>query len=396
LGVINACRDPLDFEPVQRKHKVFSRLFRWVDLGKNLTRLIPLLYSSSSISPIEAKYLELGWLQDVLDRAYRIEREVDALSRLYEGKGGTSVQNIVIDGHNLAFRCLYAPGMETLSDTKGRPTGMLVGFLRSLTALKKRYPDAHICVCWDGSSQRRRQLFAGYKANRGERAGNGSFDQIAWLRETLAILGVEQAYNSEEEADDVIGALVRGIFKGQRNMILSTDRDFLQLVTRTDYQLVPSVGGKKEILYDVDAVVRDYGVPPERMVLLRAFLGDTSDNIPGVPRVPTKVLTNLVRLYSSVDKVYSSSLAGLTKSQYEKLREAEDQVRLNVRLMSLDTGTTFVLTKPDPNQNVAQERLQDVEIKAAPILAAFFDRVAGPEEQRVDNDERLRDPGRPG
>ncbi len=395
-GVINACQGTLDFDPIQRKHLVFERLFRWISHGNQLTKLLPLLYSSLSVSTLEAKYLELGWLQDVIERMYRIEREVDALGRSHESRGGTSVQNIIIDGHNLAFRCLYAPGMSALANTQGHPTGMIVGFLRSLASLKKRHPDAHICVCWDGSPKRRRQLFAGYKASRGERADGGGFDQMAWLRATLSFLGVEQAHNPEEEADDVIAALVRGMFKGQRNLILSTDRDFLQLVTRTDYQLVPSVGGKKEILYDVDAVVRDYGVPPERMVLLRAFLGDTSDEIPGVPRVPTKILTNLVRLYSSVDKVYSSSLAGLTKSQYEKLREAEAQVRLNVRLMSLDTGTTFVLTRPDPNQIVAQERLQDVEMKAAPILAAFFDRAVGSEEQRVENDERLRDSGRPG
>ena len=144
------------------------------------------------------------------------------------------------------------------------------------------------------------------------------------------------------------------------------------------------------MLYDSDMVLSEYGVPPNLMVTLRAFLGDTSDNIPGVPRVPAKVITKLVRAYETIDAVYKSNLVSLTKYQFEKLREAEVQVRLNIPLMTLDTRAPFMLLSPDANPKVVQERLLDVEVKSEPLLAAFFGGSAGPE---VREHERIRDPG---
>ena len=137
----------------------------------------------------------------------------------------------------------------------------------------------------------------------------------------------------------------------------------------------------------------EYGVPPYQILTLRSFLGDTSDNISGVSRVPVKIITNLVRLYGSIDGVYASNLAGITKLQYTKLSEAEDQVRLNEILMRLDIGVSFATKNPNPNHIAAFEHLQGVEIQPDPILTAFNCVMDGLNVRRVHNDERICDPG---
>jgi DNA polymerase-1 len=200
------------------------------------------------------------------------------------------------------------------------------------------------------------------------------FDQLAFLREVLPRLGVWQGVSPDEEADDVIASLVRGSLRGQNNLIYSTDRDLLQLVSGTTQMLVPGVGGRKDAMYDQAAVERTFGVPPESIVQLRAFFGDTSDNIPGVPRVPKKVLRALVTAHKTVSGVYGSGLAGLTKSQYEKLRASEPQVTINVELMTL-VNVPVSITDPNVDADVAARRLQELDIKSSPLLEPFFGRA---------------------
>jgi len=103
------------------------------------------------------------------------------------------------------------------------------------------------------------------------------------------------------------------------------------------------------------------------------MVGDNSDNIPGVSRIPSKILSALVRSYGTVDKVFSSGLPGLTKAQYAKLREAEEQIRLNVDLMTLrEIPVTQI--DPNPDQIAASTRLQDVEVKPEVIEPLYGSR----------------------
>ena len=371
-ALVVACETPLDVQPLVELSTHLTRTHTWCVEGKTLTSF--LAATVPNVAPIEAKYLEWEWLTGMLGRLTQVYKDVDAIDRVctVEEDGVDKVQNIVVDGHNLAFRCLYAPGMTALTDSHGRPTGIILGFLRSLGALAKRFPEASLYVTWDGSSQRRKRMFPDYKATRAHHA-TPEFDQIGWLREALPLLGVAQAFHPEEEADDVIASLVRTTLRGQCNVILTTDRDLLQLVTDRDEVLVPVVGGRKEIRFDPAAVEAEYGVPPCQMPVLRAFLGDTSDNIPGVPRLPVKVAAGLVRTYGgSIQKIYDSGLAEVTKFQYAKLREAEAQVRLNADLMRLDIGIAFSTADPARDMPAVQQRLQEVAIQPDPILAAFF------------------------
>jgi DNA polymerase-1 len=194
---------------------------------------------------------------------------------------------------------------------------------------------------------------------------------MGFLKKLLPALGVTQLFNPNEEADDVIATMVQGELASQQNLIFTTDRDFLQLVTPTTRVLVPSVGGRKEIMFTEEVVKEDLGVMPAVIKHLRSFYGDTSDNIPGVPRVPKKVLRSLVQAHGTVDGVFKSGLSGLTRGQYERLRSAEPQIRINLTLMQLETvSITPTAANPDPDAVV--DRLKAVGINPLPIVGSFF------------------------
>jgi 5'-3' exonuclease/transcription antitermination factor NusG len=350
------------------------RLKAWGNRLQDL-RHVPEVDREFDVRKLAAKVLcysrlvnfQAGW-DGVTGDMYLLGAE---LSRLED----RMLDNVLIDGFNLAFRCRFAPMLRDLKDSQGRPTGIIFGCLRSLAALQKRFPKAALHVCWDGSSKRRKAAYEGYKANRPQRGEDG-FDQIGFLRGFLPLVGVTQHWHPDEEADDVIATLVKGEMAQQRNVIVSTDRDLLQLVENTTIVLTPAVGAGKEKLYDQDAVVGEYGVEPSKLPQLRAMTGDTSDNLPGVARVPSKILAALVRSYGTVDGIYSSGLPGITKSQYAKLKEAEGQVKMNADLMTLRVDVPVIRTNPNPDPTAAEARLGDVDVKPETI-SVFFGDVSG-------------------
>lgn len=289
----------------------------------------------------------------------------------------SSELNLIVDGTQLFIRCSEAPGLAALTDSQGRRTGGVVGFLRSLASYRRRFPQGSIYICWDGSSQRRKAMFAGYKGNRGSRSGEPSFGW-AWLREVLPMLGVHQAFNAEEEADDVMASLVRGSLRGATNLMVTSDRDLLQVVDEFTIQLCPATGGGKERLYDPAGVEAEYGVRPSSMVQLRAISGDTSDHIPGVPGFGLKTAAKALRPYGTVSALYQSNLAGLSKSQAANLRASRKQVLLNVELMAL-REVLISQIKPNVDQQAARARIKNLGIRSDSILSAFFGASANTE-----------------
>lgn len=357
------------------------KVHEWQVRGRTLYNWVNFDSFTVARREITDLYARFKTLCEVEQRVHALSQSVEEvareLARGHKTDGEMIVQNVLIDGHNLAFRCLYASGMTRLADRKGRPTGMILGFLRSVGALKKRYPEANFWVAWDGSSQRRRARYPDYKGNRKARketavnVGGEVFDPLVCLRELLPLMGLRQVWNPREEADDVIATLVRGELDGQTNLVFSTDRDFLQLVSSSTKLLYPSIGSRREVLFDVAAVEHQFGVPPGKMLQLRALFGDSSDNLPGVPRVPKKVLKALVQSHGDVDGVYTSGLSTVNRGQYERLRGAEPQVRINLEVMAL-FNVDISRTDPDVDEDGATRRLEDLDVKVASLLQAFY------------------------
>lgn len=341
-------------------------LTHWVERTNALALILRGVYSPLPTQELSAKFAEWSWLEGVSSRVHSTSLALDRIMNQMETGG---YQNLIVDGHNLAIRCATAPGLRDLSDSQGRPTGAIVGFLNALASLKKKNAAADIYVVWDGSSQRRKALFPGYKEGRGNPR---SYFEVQWLQEHLPLFGVHQVLHPKEEADDVIATLVQGQLAGQLNVILSTDRDLLQLVTPSTSVLVPAVGSGKEKLFGPLEVEAEYGVAPGSMLQLRALSGDTSDAIPGCPNCGLKTAAKLLKLYGTVDKLLSSNMAGLTKSLVANLRSAEKQVRLNVKLMSLISDLPLTFIPPDANAKSAQVRMQELQMKPDRLVSAFF------------------------
>jgi 5'-3' exonuclease/transcription antitermination factor NusG len=412
LGYFDVIRSKLDLPTLTEKFQVFSRynqivvarfvaappmnsallmergdtlvrLAGWDSQWKSLRPTVEVLhgvqlraYSPPPIAPLQETYQTLEYILDVFERLGVLKDDLDAIERSMNK--GAGVDTIIVDGHNLVIRCASVPGLVDLKDKKGRHTGAILGVLRSLAGFRKRFHGARIVVVWDGSSQRRKGMFAEYKGNRPSHGvlpsyegpiseDVAAFDQVRWLKDVLPLLGVEQAWNPVEEADDIIATLTHQA-NGKHCVVITTDRDMLQLVSDTVQVYIPG----KDKLFDRASVATEYGVQPERMVDLRSFDGDSSDNIPGVPGFGLKTAAKLLRLYGSVEGVYASTFSGVTPAQYEKLRQSEQQVRLNVRLMSLHNDLHVDVVCPNPDQRAAEKRLHDVDVQAAPVLSALF------------------------
>ena len=357
---------PLTPNPLIEGLQQLTGMTQWVKRTNSLAAIVFSLYSHLPSTELQAKYVEWLWLHDMNDRLLAVLTQIERTEQQMESGG---VQNLVIDGHNLAVRCATAPGLGELKDSQGRPTGAIVGFLNTLASLKKRFPGVMIYVTWDGSSQRRKKLFSGYKDGRGN--PRAAFE-TSWLQAALPLFGVTQAWNPVEEADDAIATLVRGPLAGQSNVIFSNDRDLLQLVTSSTSQLIPAVGAGKEKLMGPAEVEAEYGVTPTMMAQLRALSGDTSDTIPGCPNCGLKTASKLVKLYGTVEKLLASNMAGLAKGLTANLRASEKQVRLNVKLMTLVTDIALTIVGPDEDAKAAVAQLQGVDVKPDRLLPAFF------------------------
>jgi len=371
-GFIRSFDTHLEVESLLESRSRWERLHAWDRQLTDLTRKVEDA-SRSLLHPALTQAIQrFDDIRSFLLRFLDVERAVRSIERRKMG-GTMVVENLVIDGLNMAVRCSMAPGLSDLRDAKGRPTGAIVGFLNSLAALRKKHPQAEIWVCWDSPSTRRKELYPEYKANRNPL--RATFE-VLWLKEVLPAFGVWQASAEGEEADDVIASLVCGKLDGQQNVIVSNDRDFMQLVTETTQVLVPAVGIGKEKLCTPELVQAEYGVTPEKMVHFRALGGDTSDNIPGAPGCGNKTAGKLLQLYGTVDGIFVSNLAGLSQSLREKLRLAEKQVRLNLLLMSLSTDLSLQLSSPNSDQSVASELLDDIGMNKTRVISVFFNEAA--------------------
>lgn len=404
VGAVKAHHGSFNLDPVKEKLGAWGKVQHWSLSISSLSVLLRPFYRESALAKVEATYLDWSWAQSALDRLTEIQEDIDVIEQdLFDGVEDVSIDdgqnlvasvtpptgpasepppvtrtiptlhNIIVDGLNLAARCFYAPGLGGLKDSHGRPTGVYVGFLRSLSALRKKWPGCTIHVCWDGSSKRRKALFEGYKAGRSPMPV--SITEVEWLKEVLPLVGVHQHWNADEEADDAMATLVSGLLDGQRNILYSTDKDLFQLVDGRTSMLSPAVGKTPEKLYDVQAVVERWGVGPDRIVTLRAFLGDPSDEIPGVKGVPEKVVVKLVQAYTTIDRIYGalSTTPGITKIQYEKLKAAEADVRRNVGLMTLSRDLPLTGIQAGSNWKAAEARLLDVDVKPDNLLPALVD-----------------------
>ena len=265
---------------------------------------------------------------------------------------------LLLDGHSLAYRAFFALPVENFSTTTGQHTNAVYGFTSMLINVLRDEAPTHVGVAFDVSRQTfRSEEYAEYKANRtsspSEFAG-----QVSLVKEVLAALRVATVEKEGFEADDVIATLTtQALAEGFDVLVCTGDRDTFQLITEQCTVLYPRKGVSDLARMTPEAVEEKYFVPPERYPEIAALVGESSDNLPGVPGVGPKTAAKWITQYDGLDNVvtHADKLPGKAG---ESLRTHLDQVirnrRLNalVRDLHLDKGPHELLKQPWDRQEV--------------------------------------------
>ncbi|OZY46865.1 DNA polymerase I [Pseudomonas lundensis] len=244
---------------------------------------------------------------------------------------------VLVDGSSYLYRAFHA--LPPLTTSKGLPTGAVKGVLNMLKSLRKQYPDSPFAVVFDAKGGTfRDDMYAEYKANRPSMPDDMRV-QIEPLHASVIALGFPLLCVEGVEADDVIGTLARSSAAADRPVVISTgDKDMAQLVDG-HITLVNTMTGS---VLDVEGVKEKFGVSPEQIIDYLALMGDSSDNIPGVPGIGPKTASGLlvgvggglVDLYEKLDIVPTLPIRG-AKNLPAKLEEHREMAFLSYQLATI-------------------------------------------------------------
>jgi DNA polymerase-1 len=244
---------------------------------------------------------------------------------------------LLIDGHSQAYRAYF--GMKTpLSTSSGELTNAVFGFARKLFSVLREYKPDYVAVAFDLGDTWRHDEFPNYKATR-DSMPDDMRSQIDRIQEVLTTLNIPIVTYENYEADDVLGTLARqAADQGQDVLILTGDRDMFQLVDDRIKILYTSGGpSPKTSVYGLEEVAERYDLTPAQFIDLKALTGDTSDNIPGIPGVGDKTAIKFIKQFGTLDEIYAHVEEISGPKTRQNVAEAEEQVRLNKRLVTIAT-----------------------------------------------------------
>lgn len=242
---------------------------------------------------------------------------------------------LLLDGHSLAYRAFFALPVENFSTTTGQHTNAVYGFTSMLVNVLRDEQPTHVAVAFDVSRQTfRLEQYSEYKAKRNKTPGEfGS--QLPIIEQVLDAFGITFLKKDGYEADDIIATLTtQALAGGMEVLILTGDRDSLQLVTEDSTVLYPMRGVSDLARMTPEAVETKYGVPPHRYPELAAIVGETSDNLPGVPGVGQGFAAKWINTYDGLDNVITHA-DKITGKKGEALREHLGDVIRNRQLNAL-------------------------------------------------------------
>ena len=240
---------------------------------------------------------------------------------------------LVIDGNSIMNRAFY--GIRVLTNKKGMPTNALTGFLNIFLKLMKEEAPDRIAVAFDLHAPTfRHKMYADYKGTR-HAMPDELRAQMPIIKQILTALGVAIVEKEGYEADDIIGTLSHAAESQGGECTISTgDRDSFQLIT--DKVTVRLASNKEDIVYTPAKIAEVYGVTPREMLEVKTLMGDSSDNIPGVPGVGEKTALGLIQKYHTVDYIYQNLDAiEVTKGVRAKLENGRESAELSRKLAEI-------------------------------------------------------------
>lgn len=258
----------------------------------------------------------------------------------------------LIDGSGFIFRAYHT--MPPLTNPEGTPVGAVYGFTNMLMRYMEKQQTDAVLVVFDASRDTfRNRLYDKYKANRDD-PPEDLVPQFALTRESAKALGLPIAEVKDVEADDVIASYCKtACEQGIEVTIVSSDKDLMQLVT----DCVSMYDPMKQKKIGPAEVVEKFGVPPEKVVEVLALMGDSSDNVPGVPGIGPKTAAQLIEEYGDVETLLARAEEIKQQKRRESLIESADQARLSKQLVILKNDVelphaldALLLKNPDPKQ----------------------------------------------
>ena len=250
----------------------------------------------------------------------------------------------LLDGMALAYRAYYAFISRPLINSKGENTSAIYGFVTALMKILDEEKPDHIAVVFDTKEPTfRHKLFPGYKATR-QKMPEDMAAQMDRLKEVVRAFNTPLLELPGFEADDIIGTLARRAeSEGVLTMMVTGDKDFMQLISPMIKMYKPGKSGGEPELVEEPGVREKFGVTPDRVIDVLSLTGDTSDNVPGVPGVGEKTAIPLIQKYGTLEELYAHVGDIAQKGLREKLITHREKAFLSKHLVTIDTDVPLDL-----------------------------------------------------
>lgn len=276
---------------------------------------------------------------------------------------------LVLDGHSMAFRAFFALPADKFSTANGQHTNAIHGFTSMLINLIKEQKPTHVAVAFDVSDDttHRKAEYSEYKGGRNETPSEMS-GQIDLIDKVMQAWGIKTIKMPGYEADDILATLAAmGEKAGYEVLLVTGDRDAFQLITDNVFVLYPRKGVSDIPRLDTAAIQEKYFVTPPQYSDLAALVGESADNLPGIPGVGPKTAAKWINLYGGLEGVLEN-VDAIGGKVGDALRENVEAVKRNRRLNRLHTDLDLPLTlddlaEPRPNEAALEQLFDDLEFR---------------------------------
>ncbi|MEO0596781.1 MAG: 5'-3' exonuclease H3TH domain-containing protein, partial [Chloroflexota bacterium] len=237
----------------------------------------------------------------------------------------------LIDGHAVAYRQFFALPEAAFSTKSGEVTNAVYGFTRILIDILQEKRPKYLAVTFDAGLSGRDETYADYKATR-EKMPDSLDQQLKRIHEVVDAFNIPILKLDGYEADDVIGTITRQAEEQDVDVLIITgDRDILQLLSDNVRVQLPAWKNRPDVVYDIPKFVEKYQIQPNQLVDLKALMGDSSDNIPGIRGIGEKTGTKLLLKYGTLDNVYAN-VDEIKGSQHKKLVGGKEDAYISQEL----------------------------------------------------------------
>lgn len=273
---------------------------------------------------------------------------------------------VLIDGHSILNRAFY--GVPDLTNSEGLHTNGIYGFLNIMFKILEEEKCSHLTVAFDLKAKTfRHKMFEEYKGTRKPMPAE-LHEQVEPLKELLGAMGIRVITKEGYEADDILGTIAK---KAEREgflvSLVSGDRDLLQLASDNIKIRIPKTkkGGTEIEDYNTGEVIEKYGVTPAQIIDLKGLMGDTSDNIPGVPGIGEKRASAIISTFGSVENAYEHIEEVKPPKAAESLKEHYDLAVLSKKLATIDTDAPL-------DYELSEGEIKDGSIESLYTEEAFY------------------------